>query len=101
MYRSIILIAVAAVLAASCAKGPELVPPGIILGTVEFVDVEGGCWKIRADDGTSYEPLNMPEEFVRDGLRVAVVLSVVDNLGSFCQVGILVNVESITTANTR
>jgi len=40
MYRPIILLAVAATIAPSCAKGPELIAPGAILGTVEFVEAQ-------------------------------------------------------------
>ena len=110
MYRLTIPLMVAVILATACAKGPETAPPpeivppdDAILGTVEFVEVEGGCWRIRADDGTSYEPLSgMHEEFAQDGLRVAVVLSFPDNLmGSLCQVGILANVEWIARVDTR
>ncbi len=100
MHRLTFLLTVAVILTPSCAWGPETARPDeAILGTVEFVEVEGGCWRIRADDGTSYEPLNMPEEFVKDGLRVAVVFSFPEDLVSICQVGILANVESVEQVN--
>jgi len=39
-------------------------------GVVRFVSIEGGCWLITADDGTSYHPLRLDEPYRRDGLRV-------------------------------
>ncbi len=67
----------------------------LVEGTVEFVDVEGGCWRIRANDGTSYEPMDLPREFAEDGIRVWVVFSFPKDLGSICQVGRLAEVEDI------
>ena len=105
MYRLTFLLTTAVILIASCAQGPETVPAegipdlptGAILGTVQFRDVEGGCWRILADDGTSYEPMKVPRDFLKDGLRVAVVFGPPEDerLGSICQVGILATVEWI------
>ncbi len=40
------------------------------MGTVQYIDLEGGFYGIIADDGTRYYPLNLPEEFAQDGARV-------------------------------
>jgi hypothetical protein len=42
-----------------------------------------------------YLPLNLPEEFQRDGLRVRAELLRRDDYGSTCQVGPVVEVLSI------
>lgn len=39
-------------------------------GTVVFVDMEGGFYGIKADEGDRYDVYNMPKEFQEDGLRV-------------------------------
>lgn len=41
-----------------------------ITGTVHFTNVEGGVYSIRAEDGTNYDPVNLPEAFRKDGLAV-------------------------------
>lgn len=40
------------------------------VGTVVFVELEGGFYGIVADDGARYIPRNLPMEFQQDGLRV-------------------------------
>ena len=39
-------------------------------GTVKHVSLEGGFYGIVGDDGRNYDPLNLPQEFQIDGLRV-------------------------------
>ena len=40
-------------------------------GTVTWVPLEGGFFGIIGDDGTQYDPVNLPEEYARDGLRIS------------------------------
>ena len=47
-------------------------------GVVKRIALEGGFWGIVADDGTKYDPRNLPEEFRKDGLRVRFEGRVVD-----------------------
>jgi|Deesub1362B_J571_1020462.scaffolds.fasta_scaffold09540_2 hypothetical protein len=39
-------------------------------GTIRFIPLEGGFYGIVADSGEKYNPINLPEEFRRDKLRV-------------------------------
>ena len=64
-------------------------------GTVQFVNVEGGCWRVLAADGKSYEPVNLSTAFRVDGLRVSMILTPAKNAGSYCMVGELVEVVSM------
>jgi hypothetical protein len=41
-----------------------------ITGVVHHVDVEGGFYAIRGDDGATYDPTNLPPEFQKEGLSV-------------------------------
>ena len=43
-----------------------------IVGTVAYKEVEGGFYAIDADDGSKYDPMNLPESFRKDGLKVKV-----------------------------
>jgi len=39
-------------------------------GTIEYIPLEGGFYGIVTDEGEKYLPLNLPEEFKKDGLRI-------------------------------
>ena len=43
-----------------------------IRGTVAFKNIEGGFFAIDSDDGRKYDPINLPESFRKDGLKVKV-----------------------------
>lgn len=62
-------------------------------GVVEYVGVEGGCWTIDVGE-KRLEPINLPETFKEDGLRVSVVANEVE-AASICQVGELVQIQEI------
>lgn len=65
----------------------------IVTGVIEFVDVEGGCYRMKTQDGRSFELLGT---FPRKaGLRVQVRGKLVQDMATFCQVGQLLQVESI------
>jgi hypothetical protein len=44
--------------------------PVHILGTVRHREVEGGFYAIEGEDGTTYDPTNLPPAFEKDGLKV-------------------------------
>ena len=60
-------------------------------GTVVFRDVEGGCWAITTDTGSSYEPVGLSDSFKEDGLRVQFTLRTLD-VATTCMVGVPVEV---------
>jgi hypothetical protein len=68
---------------------------GTIEGVVQFVDVEGGCWKIAGNDGVSYEPINLPEEFREDGIAVLFKAKHRRDLDSTCMIGQIIELLSI------
>ncbi|MFX1390113.1 MAG: hypothetical protein ACFE9Z_08635 [Promethearchaeota archaeon] len=39
-------------------------------GEIKYSDIEGGFYGIISDDGKSYDPLNLADDFKIDGLRV-------------------------------
>jgi len=41
-----------------------------VTGTVRYIDVEGGFYGIVTDDGRKLDPVNLPQEFQKDGLRI-------------------------------
>lgn len=62
--------------------------------TIEFLSLEGGCWVLRAGDQT-LEPVNLPESYRRDGLRVSVVYHVAAGVGTVCMVGQPVRIDTL------
>jgi hypothetical protein len=39
-------------------------------GEIVYIDVEGGFFAIQADDGEFYDPINLPDEYKVEGLRI-------------------------------
>lgn len=63
-------------------------------GTVIYLSFEGGFYGIASDDGKNYDPINMPQEFKVDGLRVQFTANLTDYL-SFHMWGYVVKLFSI------
>jgi hypothetical protein len=63
-------------------------------GTVKYLSFEGGFYGIVGDDGKNYDPINMPQEFKVDGLRVQFTANLTHYL-SFHMWGYVVKLFSI------
>lgn len=74
-----------------------------IVGTVQRSEVEGGCWYIdpnRPCEGdkcplglmASYEPINLPKELQKTGLKAQFKLEVLSGTATTCQLGPAVKV---------
>lgn len=64
-------------------------------GTVVFLSFEGGFYGIKADDGKSYDPLNLPTEFRKEGLRVRFEAKEMKDQASFHMWGVIVQIVHI------
>ncbi len=89
---------IAAVLLAACTTSAlDIAVPRETLinarATVEFVELEGGCWTLDLA-GERLLPLTLPEEFRVDGLQVRVRLQLVE-AATICMMGRAVEIESI------
>ncbi len=78
-------------LASACGV---LGPDRDTVGAVEFIDIEGGCWVINTKK-TTFEPINLSDEFRVDGLRVAFAWERRRDLGSFGMAGIVIELLKI------
>jgi len=67
-----------------------------VLGTIVYKQFEGGFFAIDGDDGRKYNPINLPQSFKKDGLRVKVTVRLKRNAISFRMYGTVVDVVSIT-----
>ena len=63
-------------------------------GVVHFLEIEGGCWVIEVGTET-IEPIDLPEDFKVDGLRVFFEGERRDDLASICMVGPIVELLDI------
>jgi hypothetical protein len=67
----------------------------VLQGTVVKKDLEGGFFAIDGDDGKTYEPLNLPEAFQNNGMRIKATVRVRDDVGSIHMVGEIIEIEDI------
>jgi hypothetical protein len=65
------------------------------VGTVVFLNIEGGFYALVSDDRVTYEPQSLPDDFMIDGLRVRFTIRIVQGAMSFRQVGPIVEVLDI------
>ncbi|CAA9402308.1 hypothetical protein AVDCRST_MAG94-5981 [uncultured Leptolyngbya sp.] len=64
-----------------------------VTGVIRFLNVEGGCYSLKTQDGRSYQLLG---EFPRqDGLQVQVRGKLLPNTATICQVGQPLQVELV------
>lgn len=60
------------------------------VGTVVYLDFEGGFFGIITDDSNYYDPINLPAQFEDDGLRVIFKAKIRLDLGSYHMWGTIV-----------
>jgi hypothetical protein len=64
-------------------------------GMVTWTNVEGGGFLIFGDHGTNYNPINLPADCQRDGLRVFFRGKILHDRTSFLG-GVIIEILSIT-----
>jgi hypothetical protein len=66
----------------------------LIVGTIDFLEVDGGCWQVTTTNGRSYvlRPNHAPAAILRDGARVRLVAQVSDDQSNVCATGTAVEV---------
>jgi hypothetical protein len=66
-----------------------------ITGAVHRLEVEGGVWVIRDAQGTTYQPVNLPDAFRKEGMSVEAVARHKNDLVSIGMAGPLVELLRI------
>ncbi len=79
------------------AESPGTSSPGTfeIQGTIAYKNIEGGFFAIDGNDGRKYDPINLPESFRKDGLKVKVTARLRRDAVSFHMYGAIIDVVSI------
>ena len=66
-----------------------------IQGTIVYKSLEGGFFAIESDDGKTYDPINLPETFKRDGLKVKGNAKLRKDVGSIHMAGDIIEIVNI------
>jgi len=66
-----------------------------VTGTIVFLSFEGGFYGIKGDDGRSYDPINLPVEFRKEGMRVRFEAKELRDRASFHMWGTIVELVHI------
>jgi hypothetical protein len=66
-----------------------------IVGSVTYKNIEGGFYAIEGDDGKKYDPINLPESFKRNGLKVKVTARLKKDAMGFHMYGAIIEVVNI------
>jgi len=64
-------------------------------GTVRYIPIEGGFYGIEGDDAVNYDPVNLPHEFQKEGLRIEFVYREGDDLITFHMWGKVIEILSV------
>jgi hypothetical protein len=73
---------------------PEVVSYDVeVVGTLQYDDLEGGCWVFATDNGDSYQLLSLDEDLFVDGARIAIKGNYADGMVGICQNGDFVEVQ--------
>lgn len=73
-----------------------------IRGTVHFLEVEGGCWQLRALNGGRYElqPAQAPASLLQDGVIVTLVGEPAEGSTTGCDVGMPLDVRRVMSVES-
>lgn len=66
-----------------------------ITGKVTYKNIEGGFYAIDGDNGSKYDPINLPGPFRKDGLRVKVTARRKTDVMSFHMYGTIIEIVNI------
>lgn len=93
------LLAIAALLMLSVVLTPgctnESEDTFVSTGTVVYLSFEGGFYGIKGDDGRNYDPMNLPVEFRKEGLRIRFEAKELPNHASFHMWGTMIEIKQI------
>lgn len=69
-FPSLILVLGIVVAMAGCLMDNNDIKGVQGTGTVRYQSLEGGFYAIIGDDGKNYDPINLPEDLRKEGLRI-------------------------------
>lgn len=91
--RLTVMVMLSCLIAQSCTT--DIGEDSVLTGTVVYLSFEGGFYGIKGDDGRNYDPVNLPQEFRVDGVRVRIEVKELNGLTSIHMWGIPVELVHI------
>ncbi len=70
-----------------------------IVGTVKYIDLEGGFYGIEDENGENYYPINLRDEYKEDGLRILFEYKVRTDIMTTVMWGKTVEITAIEKMN--
>jgi hypothetical protein len=67
-----------------------------IIGTLIYVNLEGGFFAIQGDDGNKYNPINLPDAFKKDGMKVKALVRPQPDAMSLHMFGLIIEIIDIS-----
>ncbi len=64
-------------------------------GTIVHVPIEGGFYGIVSDSGKKYDPMNLPADLKKNGLRIALKARIRKDVSSFRMWGEIIEILSV------
>ena len=101
VLETVLLMGGLVISAATCSSVADIPPlyqssPDTLAidATVQFLNIEGGCWALTLSSATRLEPLNLPADFRVDGLKVRATITGT-KAASVCMIGPVVELLAI------
>lgn len=82
-----------AILLTSCNNINE--PNSFHKGTVKYISLEGGFYGIISEMNEKYDPINLPKEFKKDGLKILFSFKERNDLANFHMWGKIIELTEI------
>ena len=95
MLRLFLIFVACALLFAGCYDDEKAINHVANRGTIVYLDLEGGFYGITADDGTNYDPINLPDAFKTEGMRVTFIGFVRKDMASTHMWGQILEISKI------
>ena len=66
-------------------------------GSVRYMGADGGCWQVMSDNEDLFTPMNLPEEFQVEDLRIWIEAKYRNDLDPACLSGYVIEIIDIHT----
>ena len=79
----------------AASKGAE----ETITGKVHYISLEGGFWGIIARDGRKFDPVNLPQKYQKEGLKISFTAEKIEDVASIHMWGQIIRILEVKEIN--
>ena len=65
------------------------------IGTINYIDLEGGFYGITDEDGNKYDPINLEGKYKEDGLQIKFSAEILEDYANIHMWGTIIEITSI------